>query len=472
MSRTIQFKRRPAASVANTVGANGELIIDTTNDTLTIHDGVTSGGSRLATENYVNDQISNATINGSGVSSSYVNTQIAIANTWLQSNDLTTLTAAKSYVDSQISSLSANTFSGDYNDLSNKPSIPTVPTNVSSFTNDAGYTTFSGSYNDLTDTPTLFSGDYNDLSNTPSIPTNVSELTNDSGFITLTDVPETYTNANVSLYLANYDGSINFTASPAIISGVGTISVNEIISPSINTISTLAQAAFDQANTVTDLGVLKISASTIGTKDFPDTDGWGGYSLNLDPGGESYSYIQIPSVEGQTLGATLVIANNNEGNGGIRLSVRDGELIFTDTGLDLPYNLPVRQNNSWTKVTTPFITGGVGTVVWSSTVDYISSAKLVIQVEGNENGDDTGWHSQVCEAIIACRGYANVYGGPGGDPQMIVYGVVHTSVNPLVTFTVQRNPTTKLVEIVATPTAASNGSADLRIHSVEMSTRD
>ena len=32
-------------------------------------------------------------------------------------------------------------FSGSYNDLSNKPTIPTVPTNVSSFTNDAGYIT-------------------------------------------------------------------------------------------------------------------------------------------------------------------------------------------------------------------------------------------------------------------------------------------------------------------------------------------
>ena len=32
-------------------------------------------------------------------------------------------------------------FSGDYDDLTNKPTIPTVPTNVSAFTNDAGYLT-------------------------------------------------------------------------------------------------------------------------------------------------------------------------------------------------------------------------------------------------------------------------------------------------------------------------------------------
>ena len=37
-----------------------------------------------------------------------------------------------------------SSFSGNYNDLSNKPTIPTVPTNVSAFTNDAGYGTITG----------------------------------------------------------------------------------------------------------------------------------------------------------------------------------------------------------------------------------------------------------------------------------------------------------------------------------------
>ena len=32
---------------------------------------------------------------------------------------------------------------GDYDDLTNKPTIPTVPTNVSAFTNDSGYQTAS-----------------------------------------------------------------------------------------------------------------------------------------------------------------------------------------------------------------------------------------------------------------------------------------------------------------------------------------
>lgn len=41
----------------------------------------------------------------------------------------------------QPSDLATVATSGSYNDLSNKPTIPTVPTNVSAFTNDAGYIT-------------------------------------------------------------------------------------------------------------------------------------------------------------------------------------------------------------------------------------------------------------------------------------------------------------------------------------------
>jgi hypothetical protein len=47
MSRTIQFRRLGTATLANTTGANGELIINTTNKTLTVHDGTTPGGFAL-----------------------------------------------------------------------------------------------------------------------------------------------------------------------------------------------------------------------------------------------------------------------------------------------------------------------------------------------------------------------------------------------------------------------------------------
>lgn len=85
-------------------------------------------------------------------------------------------------------------FSGDYDDLTNKPTL------------------FSGDYDDLTNKPTLFSGDYDDLSNKPSIPSKVSDLTNDSGFLTAeTDPVFTASDAYGidSTDITNWDNSCN-----------------------------------------------------------------------------------------------------------------------------------------------------------------------------------------------------------------------------------------------------------------------
>jgi len=56
-------------------------------------------------------------------------------------------------------------FSGDYNDLTNKPVL------------------FSGNWNDITGTPALFSGNYNDLYNKPTIPQDLGDLTNNAGYL-------------------------------------------------------------------------------------------------------------------------------------------------------------------------------------------------------------------------------------------------------------------------------------------------
>lgn len=95
-------------------------------------------------------------------------------------------------------------FSGNYNDLSNKPAIPSK---ISDLTNDSGFVdnTYhdntkqdvindlqairSGAskgatavqLNDLSEVATT--GSYNDLTNKPTIPTKTSDLNNDSGFI-------------------------------------------------------------------------------------------------------------------------------------------------------------------------------------------------------------------------------------------------------------------------------------------------
>ena len=113
-------------------------------------------------------------------------------------NDLTNKPDLSVYAES--ADLATVATSGSYDDLSNKPTIPTVPTNVSAFTNDAGYLTEHQSLDNYytksevdaeldtkQDISDAFSGDYNDLTNKPTIPTvptNVSAFTNDAGYLT------------------------------------------------------------------------------------------------------------------------------------------------------------------------------------------------------------------------------------------------------------------------------------------------
>jgi hypothetical protein len=195
--------------------------------------------------------------------------------------------------------------------------------------------------------------------------------------------------------------------------------------------------------------------------------------------------IQIPSVTGND---GKVLATDGIGLAWAAIpthsSLVSGDATFTINSsgiLTLPVGGDIVDSNgvsvlgttlgSWTKTAAGSIANGVATVVWASSYDYISSAKLIIQIECNEALDASGWHSQACEAIIASRGYASGISG-FGDPDMAVYGVINTSVDPLVTFTVQRNTLTRLIEVVATTTATADGAAQYRIHSVEMATRD
>ncbi len=100
-----------------------------------------------------------------------------------------------------------NAWNKDYNDLTNKPVIPTVPTNISDFTNDAGYIT---TYTETDPEFTAWDKDYNDLTNKPvipTVPTNVSDFNNDAGYIT------TYTETDPEFTAWNKSTGISITES-------------------------------------------------------------------------------------------------------------------------------------------------------------------------------------------------------------------------------------------------------------------
>lgn len=191
------------------VGQQGRIWYDSETNTFRISDGETPGGIIIGAggdgSGYIlpvatatrlggvkidgtTIQISNQTIsvlNGVFTTGSYADPS------WITSLSYSKLTGAPN--------LSTVATSGSYNDLINKP---TIPTDTNQLTNSAGFITSagltwnnitgkpsfatvatSGSYNDLFDRPTLFSGNYNDLINKPTIPTDISELTDTQGLL-------------------------------------------------------------------------------------------------------------------------------------------------------------------------------------------------------------------------------------------------------------------------------------------------
>ena len=98
--------------------------------------------------------------------------------------------------------------SGSYNDLKDKPTIPSVeglateayvdekvkavkvPAALSELKDDASHRLVTDSEKQAWSAKSDFDGDYNKLSNKPTIPTSTSQLANNSGFITSADVPK------------------------------------------------------------------------------------------------------------------------------------------------------------------------------------------------------------------------------------------------------------------------------------------
>ena len=174
MAKVLQLRRGTTAQNDAFTGAEGEVTVDTEKKTLRVHDGATAGGTVLAKKSEIPDITGKA----------------------------------------DKASLAPVATSGSYADLTNKPTIPTVPTKVSAFENDKGYLTShqsleayatkaslatvatSGKYADLSGTPTIpdisgkadkaslaavaTTGDYNDLTNRPIIPS-VQNLVPKSG---------------------------------------------------------------------------------------------------------------------------------------------------------------------------------------------------------------------------------------------------------------------------------------------------
>jgi hypothetical protein len=68
MSIQVQYRRGTGAENNAFVGALAEITVDTTNGTLRVHDGLTAGGSNIATVAYVNSSVASADSIANGTS--------------------------------------------------------------------------------------------------------------------------------------------------------------------------------------------------------------------------------------------------------------------------------------------------------------------------------------------------------------------------------------------------------------------
>ena len=172
-----------------------------------------------------------------------------------------------SYTEQQVLSISNDTlfltggsfvklpagFDGNYNSLTNKPEIPTVPENVSAFTNDAGYLT---GYTESDPQFNAWDKDYNDLTNLPTIPTvpeNVSAFTNDAGYITSAALPTVPENVSAFTNDAGYITSAALPTVPANVSAF-TNDAGYITSAALPTVPANVGAFTNDAHYVNNTG--------------------------------------------------------------------------------------------------------------------------------------------------------------------------------------------------------------------------
>lgn len=150
--RSIRLQGRTATELNQTVGVSGEIFFDTTNQGLRIFPTAGTTSVTLSTKAYVDTQIANLT----GGAPETLNTLTELA-TALQNQTVSAAVLESIAAKANSADLAPVAFSGNYASLTNRPSIPlpqvstdwnattgitrilNKPTNVSAFTNDAGY---------------------------------------------------------------------------------------------------------------------------------------------------------------------------------------------------------------------------------------------------------------------------------------------------------------------------------------------
>ncbi len=264
------FATSTQGTLAESALQSGDNISELTNDAGYL---VAANLSGYATESYVGNAVANLVNSAPGVLDTLGEIANALGNDASFTTTITNSLANKANTaDLSTVALSGNytdlnglptLFDGTYANLTGKPSL--FDGEYASLANKP--TLFSGSYLDLTNTPTLFdgeyaslankptlfSGSYVDLTNKPSIPANVSDLTNDSGFITSANLSGFATESYVGNAVANLVNS-----APALLDTLGELA--NAIGNDASFSTSITNSLANKANTA-DLATVATSGS-------------------------------------------------------------------------------------------------------------------------------------------------------------------------------------------------------------------
>jgi len=288
MPTQVQFRRGTTAQNDNFTGAAGELSVDTTNNTVRIHNGSTAGGYALARADLSNTSaltasstttLTNKTINLSG---NTLSGTIALFNTALSDGDFATLAGAET--------LTNKTINGDNNTISNIAN--------GSLTNSS--ITINGTSVSLGGTRTLVADD-------------VAE----SGSPTNKYFTDTRARAAISVTDSGGDGSLSYNSGTGVITytGPSAAEVRAHFSAGTGVTISSGQVAIGQAvgttsnvtfNDLTVAGNLVVSGTTTTVNSNTVTIGDNILVLNSDEAGTPSQNAGIEVERGTSTNATLL----------------------------------------------------------------------------------------------------------------------------------------------------------------------
>ena len=231
MATILQLRRGTTVQHSTFTGAVGEVTVDTTKDTVVVHDGTTAGGKPLATEAYVTSAIqtkdNSDEITEGSTNLYFTNTRARAAftaSTGISITDGAISTSITQYNDASArGAISVTDSGGDgslaYNNTTGVitytgPSASDVRAHFSastgiSITSGAISSTITQYTDSLARASLSFtagSGAYNSTTGAITIPTNTSHLTNGANFITLTSL-----SAGTGISYNNTTGAISST---------------------------------------------------------------------------------------------------------------------------------------------------------------------------------------------------------------------------------------------------------------------